>query len=1457
MAVIGLATLILALVATQTPWFKDWLRRYIVREAAQYLNGQLAIGRLSGNLFTGLELQDVRLKLDGVDVVIVKDVGLDYNALELVTKGLVIDDIRINQPRVALTRDERGWNLGRFVKEQAQEADREGPARPVQIASFGISDGTITIDDRVPATAPARLPARVARIDAKARFEYQPVHFTLDLDHLSFRAESPSLSLNRLTGHVSVRGDEVYFERVLVHTAENALSLEGVVHDYTGTPIVDARLRADRLTVREIAGFVPVLAPIEVQPAVALEISGPASDLQTSLDIDGSAGRVALRARADVDAAPFSAKGTLDATHLRLEQIGIDALPASDITAHANFDLAASADGVVTGRVRTQSSGLTVAGYRADRVRADVTLDPKKALIKSDVHAYRARMTMNGRVWHPLTSGPLDAELEGRVGRLDLRHIPLPSRTVPRLATDISADYGLRVKGRNIQARAVFAPSTIEGVRIERGTTAQGAYADGRVDAALRGRLRNVDVRRLGRVLDQPRLASAPVSGPLDLELDVAGSGRSIADAVGRADVFVPRVDALDGRVRDMRLTVNLSRAALDGSASAQFENLNAASIAGPDAPKSTLSGRLQTDVSLPDVRTVHVDALGWRALLELTPSTVGGVRIDRVSLDAAVDRGLINVRRLEVASAPADVSVSGTLALNDRDSSDLRYRATIKDLAALGELAGQRQLSGTGTLEGVVHGSRAALTTTGKIAATNLRYGSAADITGATSDYTVTIPDLAPSAATLDATARATLVKASGRDIREATIKASYSKPRLAFETNLVTPEERELSASGELTTGETDLTLRLDRLALRAPGADWSTVDGPATITYGGSRVVVRGLELGSGDQRISAAGTLLLENRSATVDATDPLVVRAAGVELASLDALGPKRGLSGQLDAEATVSGSMDEPVARATVTIAQGGVDRFRFDRMTANLQHDARGTELDARLDQNASQWVTAKGRLPTFAVLRDPLARQGAPIDLRVESSPIDLGVVQTLTTALRETTGRMEANVLVSGTFGDPRLDGRVQVANGAFLVDAIDTRFTGLDATLTLKDRRVIVEQFRVLDTSNHPLTASGAVEIADRSVGAVDVHVQADDFEIIDSDIVDLDVDLDLRVAGAPRGLKVSGAVGLHQGIVEADKVLAQIRGPLYSTEVSPDTAVPQAIPVPPVPGPEPTAAAHQPAETAGAPGASLLDTISADLKIHVPDNLVVRGRSLRLGGRGVKLGDMNVTLGGDVRVQKQPDQRALVVGSVHTVRGFYEFQGRRFDVQRDGLVAFKGPDFTNPTLDLQAQRNISGVDAFVRIRGTAQRPELELSSRPPLDQADILSLIVFNRPINDLGAGEQDALAQQTAALVGGMVAAPLAEAVRDALGVDLLEITAAGEEGRGPSVTVGEQIGERVFVRVRQQFGSTEATALLLEYQIAEFLRLQTNIVEGAETNRAIGNRTDRGGIDLIFVVRY
>src|SRR3954471_12389883 len=76
-----------ALIVSQTPWFKDWLRRYIVRESKQYVNGELTIGGLGGNLFFGVQLSDIALDVSGERVVAVKGLEVDYSVLELISKG--------------------------------------------------------------------------------------------------------------------------------------------------------------------------------------------------------------------------------------------------------------------------------------------------------------------------------------------------------------------------------------------------------------------------------------------------------------------------------------------------------------------------------------------------------------------------------------------------------------------------------------------------------------------------------------------------------------------------------------------------------------------------------------------------------------------------------------------------------------------------------------------------------------------------------------------------------------------------------------------------------------------------------------------------------------------------------------------------------------------------------------------------------------------------------------------------------------------------------------------------------------------------------------------------------------------------------------------------------------------------------------------------------------------------
>jgi translocation and assembly module TamB len=144
----------------------------------------------------------------------------------------------------------------------------------------------------------------------------------------------------------------------------------------------------------------------------------------------------------------------------------------------------------------------------------------------------------------------------------------------------------------------------------------------------------------------------------------------------------------------------------------------------------------------------------------------------------------------------------------------------------------------------------------------------------------------------------------------------------------------------------------------------------------------------------------------------------------------------------------------------------------------------------------------------------------------------------------------------------------------------------------------------------------------------------------------------------------------------------------------------------------------------------------------------------------------------------------------------------------------------GAQDPNPLLDITATRVIpnTGVEAQIRIQGTAREPQLTLSSDPPLDESDVLTLIVFNRSLNELGTGERASLAATAGGIATGFIAAPLGEAIGRALDLDIFEITTTTEEGEfGAGLTVGQQIGDRAFIRMRQQFGEFTATEFLLE----------------------------------------
>jgi translocation and assembly module TamB len=413
-------------------------------------------------------------------------------------------------------------------------------------------------------------------------------------------------------------------------------------------------------------------------------------------------------------------------------------------------------------------------------------------------------------------------------------------------------------------------------------------------------------------------------------------------------------------------------------------------------------------------------------------------------------------------------------------------------------------------------------------------------------------------------------------------------------------------------------------------------------------------------------------------------------------------------------------------------------------------------------------------------------------------------------------------------------PMASGSVKVQQGAFTVAATGARYQDATVDAALEGQELRVASLLLRDTGNGSLQGTGRLRVENRVLRDIEFVVTGRDFTVLNNELGRAAIDASLNLYGTVTAPRVAGLVSIRSARLEVDEIADRFGASPYES-VEPAAKTPDAAA----------------ADTTSTP-------LGLNLTIRVPDNLVMRGRDIRIGNGGASLGDVNLTAGGDFTLVREGKSDPVLVGTIATVRGTYKFQGRQFQVQRDGTITFRGDTPIDPALDVSAERTISGIVARVMVGGTMRMPQLTLSSQPPLDQSDILSLIVFNQPANKLGEGQANDLGQRAAQLAGGLVASPLSNTLGRALNVDIFEIDPSGDEGDGPTLTIGDQVGERLFLRFRQLFATRDVSEFQLEYQLTDLLRLKGSFAEGqTSAERTLTRRVERAGIDLIVYFSY
>ncbi len=513
----------------------------------------------------------------------------------------------------------------------------------------------------------------------------------------------------------------------------------------------------------------------------------------------------------------------------------------------------------------------------------------------------------------------------------------------------------------------------------------------------------------------------------------------------------------------------------------------------------------------------------------------------------------------------------------------------------------------------------------------------------------------------------------------------------------------------------------------------------------------------------------------------------------------------------------------------TVAISNGRVQRVSYQKLAGRFTYTGRRIDIDFRLDQGPGIWITAVGDVP-LSLFNPQLIDE--PIDVEIKSSTISLGLIEGVTSVVRDVGGELTIDVRAVGTSRDPHVAGRVDIRNAKFLTVASGSRYKNVRAALALAADKVTVESLHVEDADGHSLDVHGSLGTHELRVGDLEVEVTAHRFEVMRNNFGRVDVDAAVEVRGRWEAPRIAGIVTIDSGTLQVDEILVRALFQPYSTE---ETAITDVDPV----------AALNP-----------WDRLGLDLFLHVPSTLRLVGDNVQVSpGTPIGLGDINLRLTGDLYLYKDPAEPISLTGSFDSITGTYSFQGRRFDVIEASSINFRGD--LNPEIYVTVSRVISGVETRVSIFGPLQEPELQLASVPPLDQSDILSLILFNTSTNQLSAAQQEQLVVRAGTLAAGFLAQPILTAIESEFGLDIFEI-APGEFGSGPKVTIGEEVAPGLVARFSRQFGTEAYDEATIEYYLSRLFRLRATFSDAQSlTVLSPFRRVERAGIDFLLFFSF
>jgi autotransporter translocation and assembly factor TamB len=516
--------------------------------------------------------------------------------------------------------------------------------------------------------------------------------------------------------------------------------------------------------------------------------------------------------------------------------------------------------------------------------------------------------------------------------------------------------------------------------------------------------------------------------------------------------------------------------------------------------------------------------------------------------------------------------------------------------------------------------------------------------------------------------------------------------------------------------------------------------------------------------------------------------------------------------GVLAGKIAVRGSLSRPTGRGDLAVSNARVARLRFGPIQVTGAGDPDKITADLKLQQQQG------GTLVVHANV-DRTGKQ--PLVASVAASKLDVGFVRLFTPGVRELSGIADGSLTATGTLARPEVNGLLYYYDGRVGLVGQPT-FHDLAVTVAIKPGRVDVQKVQAF-SGGGALTGKGWLTLDGLRPTGLVFTANAHRFVVAAAGSTGARLDGDLAVAAELREAVVAGKVQVPRASLWLPKVGATGKKLQKIGQHEDVRFVDEAA----------RAAAEKKRDAAAQ---------------KEPTRLDIRATA---GTVYVRAKDLDIELDSNLHVTSTADGRAAMNGTVQLRRGRINIAGQRFDFD-PGQIAFDGG--TSPHLSIRITHQYPEALVAVEIRGTPEKPQLRLSSDPPIyDQAQIVSLVMTGQPGGQPSTGGSF----DPTAVVATAVLGKLADKIAPELGLDVMRVESVEEKteegtATGESETrveVGKYISERVYLSYAHVFGGTETqnrNEAHVEYRMTRRWLVETVFGDAGV-----------GGVDALWTYRY